>query len=72
MHVLYTPCLNVFSGSVEMQINSPTMIYMLVRNYVPTHKGAKPSPQNGQSPINKDSSSPNVSTKFEGNAATRF
>jgi hypothetical protein len=38
MHVLCTPCLNAFGGSVEVQINTPTMIYMLIGSYVPTHK----------------------------------
>jgi hypothetical protein len=64
--------LNAFGGNAEVQINTPTMIYMFIGSYVPTHKGAKPSPQNGQSPINKDSSNPNLFTKFEGNVATRF
>jgi hypothetical protein len=72
MHVLCTPCLDAFGGSAEVQINTLTMIYLLARSYVLAHKGAKPSPQNGQSPINKDSSNLNLSTKFEGNATTRF
>jgi hypothetical protein len=36
------------------------------------HKGAKTSPKNGQSPINKDSSNPNLFTRFEANAAIKF
>jgi hypothetical protein len=33
MHVFCTPYLNAFGGSVEVQINTPTMIYMLARSY---------------------------------------
>ncbi len=72
MYVLCTPYLNALGGSAEVQINTPTMIYMLARRYLVCHKGAKPSPQNGQSPINKDFSHPNLFTKFESNVATRF
>jgi hypothetical protein len=72
MHVVCTPYLNAFGGSAEVQINTPTMIYMLIGSYVPTHKGVKPSPENGQSLINKDSSNPNLSTKFESNVAIRI
>jgi hypothetical protein len=39
---------------------------------LPTHKGANPSPQNGDNPINKNSSNPNLSTKLESNFTTIF